>query len=80
MLPRDLTLLPTFQQQNISIKIDTTTQEYHTGDQKHRDGSIRVSVCYLCRLATYDFLYIFFLYSDAYLLNKMLERVVYKIL
>jgi len=34
--------LPKSQQQNISIKIDTT-QEYHSGDQKRRDGSIRMS-------------------------------------
>jgi len=42
MLPRGFTHLPTFQQQNISIKIDTT-QEYHSqvGDQKLRDGSVR---------------------------------------
>ena len=55
MLPRDLTLLPTFQQQNISIKIDTTTQEYHSGNQKLHDGSIEVSICHLCHFATPGF-------------------------
>ena len=57
ILPRGFTHLLTFQQQNISIKIDTT-QEFHSGDQKLRDGSIRVSIFHLCHLSTPDFLYL----------------------
>ena len=68
--------LSMFQQQNISIKIDTTTQEYHSGVQKL--GSPR-SVSVICVIWLPLISYLFFLlYSDARLVNKILERVIYQ--
>ena len=71
ILPRGFTHSPTSQQQNLSIKIDTTTQEYHCDDQRLRDGSIGVSISFV-PLSTFDFYFIFLIFRCC-LLNEMLH-------
>ena len=64
ILPRGFTHSPTSQQQNLSIKIDTTTQEYHCDDQRLRDGSIGVSISHLCHCQILNSYILSSLYSD----------------